>query len=500
MIALCSSSLVPRFFLTLCALQMSDDPNKSLLREPVYDHKSPDARSEKFTKFLSLLTTYLGSLHATVGAMSVSLVVTGTFKLDSNNFEGEWYNLQSFYEANDLDIYADADKKKWAKIQWTLLHVLQKSFTDSDPALAQANDYTSVVKWHASEWGVSPDTDLSCDWVPFGTIFLARLYSAYVDQTGTDALVKILNHEQAKLRFHTITNLTNFIKWKQTLLARWKEVEALVSKYDASYLAGLQLLEVVKRHPAKRLSQTAHMFTEKHQNDAFSIEQLLDTLHNTFKHAHLETQGNNLYPPPPHVHSTAAPAAPVGGGGGNKHKDKKSGKKQCRNFAQCKGYPPALKYSLCRPCYAAKRTGLPIKAASNLIQKQASNMKKKFAKSKSQGNKAEVHKLQATLPNDDDIDELSFAHAAPNQAVKKAPGPHEPEVFSLVAHSNNSFPTLPLDRTALGNDAFDGAEIFTLDELGQFGNTATLKKRANLAVKRALKKPKAKSAGAEDRD
>jgi len=459
---------------------MSEDSSKTLIREPVFDHKSSDTRSEKFSKFLSLLTTYLGSLHATVGAMAVSVVVTGTFQLDADA-DGDWYNLKDFYAAHHLDINDASDRQKWAKIQWTLLHVLQKSFSASDPAIIQSNDYTAVRNWHCSEWGVNPTDplDLSCDWLPFGTILLARLHVTYVDQTGTDALVKILNHEQAKIKFHSITNLNSFLKWKQTLLTRWKEVESIVSKYDASYLAGLQLLEVVKRHPAKRLSQTAHMFTEKHQNNAFTIEQLLETLHNTFNNAHLEHQGNSLYPVTPHVHSTMTADAPGGGG----EKVQKSGKKPCRFFDTCKGYTPAPKLRLCNKCHISQRAGISMKAAGNLINKQASKLRKKFAKrSKPQGKKPEVHELQA-----EETDESSAAQVPQlNTAAKKAARIAPASVNSLMAQSVSS--SSPNVRPALGANAVaSDPEIFSLDELRTFGKASSLKQKASAAVSKALK-------------
>ena len=164
---------------------------------------------------------------------------------------------------------------------------------------------------------------MSAPWIPFGTILHDSLRIGYTDEAGTDAVVKILNHEQQKLRLLKITQLQPFLTWRNKILDSWNQLNLVVAKHEPSYLAALQLLEVVRRHPDARLKQFALTFNDKHKDQPFTMVTLLEHLTSNFKARDLASKSDKLMGPAPIAQVNAAHGAPTGGGGKRACKKKK---------------------------------------------------------------------------------------------------------------------------------------------------------------------------------
>ena len=306
------------------------------LKEPVYSHKTHGlTRAEMFDRFAKQFETYMGSQVGTIGATLIS---------QKPKYDKKYYGYKQLISASGYDIATVSDQAKFQKIQWTIMNVLQKNFYDSDSTLFDECSRDKIAATHAANF----PNHVSAHWIPFGTILHDRLRIGYTDEAGTDAVVKILNHEQQKLRFLKINQLQAFLTWRNKILESWNQLNLVVAKHEPSYLAALQLLEVVRRHPDARLKQFALTFNDKHKDQSFTMVQLLEHLTSNFKARDLASKSDKLMGPAPIAQVNAAHGAPTGGGG----------KRTCKNHGTCKGFTKHASHAHCDSCFIAYKAGI----------------------------------------------------------------------------------------------------------------------------------------------
>ena len=384
---------------------MADDGTANKLKEPVFNHKSTAlTRSELFTKFGIMLTTYMGSQYGTLGATLIS---------KTPNYEKKFFGYKTLIEDAGYDIHNSSHQFKYQKLQWTILNILLKNFHETDTTLVDEWGREKIALSHAARF---PNANSSTHWLPFGSILYDRLRITYTDEEGTDAVVKILNHEQQKLRFLKINQLQAFLNWRNKILDSWNQLENVVAKHEPSYLAALQLLEVVRRHPNERLKQFALTFNDNFKDKSFTMTTLMEHLTSNFKSRELANKSDKLLGPPSapaSVNVTHGLTSPTG-------------KKKCKNFATCQGYPRYKKFEYCDPCFVTVKTGISKKAADNIVMKNKQKNKKRFAKKRAKS--ADETDAEASALDAEEEAEANMVEAAADEENHKRKAPASEKV------------------------------------------------------------------------
>ena len=211
---------------------------KDSIQLPVYNHKSKQTRTEEWRHYESTLQTYLGAKHGVLGGVLLSA-------LDLNN---DWWGLED--DINDLLADDSITLDMWVKAQYSLIHALNMSFHTTDFRITQK--YSVGLKCAAArEWLAARALDEQSEqsrWYPFGSICFRDLRAAYNQGGGTDAIVNTMQLETVTQAFLNQQNDVSFDKWFSHMSDAWSIVHDLISKHDPSFLAALQLLQVVKQH------------------------------------------------------------------------------------------------------------------------------------------------------------------------------------------------------------------------------------------------------------
>jgi hypothetical protein len=116
------------------------------------------------------------------------------------------------------------------------------------------------------------------NWYPCGTICFQELRTAYDQGGGTDAVVTKMQLDSVTNAFLNQNSSSTFRKWFSEMNDTWTIVSDLISKHIPSFLATLQLLQVVKQHSDAEWSQWAPQFIYKHRDSSFTMQTLLDEI------------------------------------------------------------------------------------------------------------------------------------------------------------------------------------------------------------------------------
>ena len=365
--------------------------------EPKMQHDNDKSRTDNFRDFATKCTSYLGSRFGSIGAKALRVPALNLML----------YGYEETYKEEGMDKYEADDAQKWQKIQWTLCNVLNNNFAQSDKTILDKHDLETLTREHADKHDDPSDASFDRDvynmskkWLPFASLCFHALREAYVQEDGTEALSAIVQHEAVKHDFGKVGRGTQFHKWRSQYKEAWQTVSNLVDKHEPSYLAGLQLLEVVKRNHHQKTHIFAHNFADKYRTKSFSVDQLLDELGHHFKSADIAHKSNAL---------TNGSGAQVNNTAAGGFKSRKGGKpkRKCRNFNECGKYPNSGWKSFCDDCWKTNKsqeTGLTQKEVAHLQSKAHAKRKANFAKKRAKEREANVASAGAESDSDSDDD------------------------------------------------------------------------------------------------
>ena len=127
-------------------------------------------------------------------------------------------------------------------------------------------------------------------WYPFGSICFHELRAVYNQGGGTDAIVNTMQLETVTQAFLNQQNDASFDKLFSNMSDAWSIVHDLISKHDPSFLAALQLLQVVKQHSNPEWTNWGTQFLYDHRRSSFTMQKLLDELKSQSKQVHLSSK------------------------------------------------------------------------------------------------------------------------------------------------------------------------------------------------------------------
>ena len=338
------------------------------LQAPQFDLNGVGTRSHRFVMWETSLSSYLGAMYGQLGPVALLRPVAET----------TFYGLRARIKlaTTDRGVKCTKNLQKWEKLQYTLAYIIQQNFSKSDKSILDANSFEKVRERHVQEFSGTKSFDRSLKWLPHATILFHQVKVQYFDDDGTEALVKILWHEQLKHKLLDVKKLSAFMDWNSKFTDSWNQVNALVCKHSPSYLAGLQLLQVVRHHPNQDIQNFANLFMQRNRDGPFNIETLLEDLKVQFR----SNSADRLQARFSAV--AAAAAAPAAADTGNQSQVLFAGnaKKKCVNFETCGKYTNAQRFDKCKDCWqvakAEKTTGLTHEASTKMLK----GMKKKFAR------------------------------------------------------------------------------------------------------------------------
>ena len=376
------------------------------LQAPVFDHNGTGTRSNRFSLWESALGSYLGSMYGQLGVVAL---------LKPDLEQAPFYGLRArIKDATSSGVRNRTNREKWQKIQFTLDYLIQQSFSKTDKSILDAHNQEKLRERHTEEFrDIDPNRlALSLKWLPHATILFHQVKSQYFEDDGTEALVKILWHESLKVKLHEVRKLTAFLTWNSKFADSWNQVNALVAKHSPSYLAGLQLLQVVKSHPNAEIQSFANLFMLRHRDAPFQIETLLDELKTQFRSVNADHMRARVSTPRianvSLANSANEPQVLAAG----------SSKKQCENFSKCGNYTSAQRFNRCNDCHlawkASKSTGLPTDTTQKVVQKMKTKFKKQMAKKNKEHREALAAAMaaqasqEATLSEGGTEDEIDF--------------------------------------------------------------------------------------------
>ena len=329
---------------------------KDSIQIPIYNHKSKQTRTEEWRHYESTLQTYLGAKHGVLGGVLIS-------PIDLND---DWWGLED--DINNLLDDETITQDTWVKAQYSLVHALNMSFHTTDFRITQK--YSVGLKCAAAqEWLTAHTLNEQSDqsrWYPFGSICFHELRAVYNQGGGTDAIVNTMQLETVTQAFLNQQNDASFDKWFSNMSDAWSIVHDLISKHDPSFLAALQLLQVVKQHSNPEWTNWGTQFLYDHRRSSFTMQKLLDELKSQSKQVHLSSKTK--------VHSARAHLTAAGGtspGGRQKKKCTVSG---CTNFTS-RSY-----HKHCTKCHVKKAADVTDNVAQEVADKRSKNLKKKFAR------------------------------------------------------------------------------------------------------------------------
>ena len=374
------------------------------LHAPVFDHNGTGTRSNRFSLWESSLGSYLGSVYGQLGVVA----------LLNPNYEQTFYGLRArIKDATDREgVRSRINREKWHRIQFTLDFLIQQSFSKTDKNILDANSQEKLRERHTEQFRDKDTYALSLQCLPHATILFHQVKSQYFEDVGTEALVKILWHESLKVKLHEVRKLNAFLTWNSKFADSWNQVNALVAKHSPSYLAGLQLLQVVKSHPNAEIQSFANLFMLRHRDAPFQIETLLDELKTQFRSVNADHMRARVTTPRianvSLADSANEPQVLAAG----------SSKKQCENFSKCGNYTPAQRFNRCKDCHqawtASKSTGLSTDTTQKVVQKMKTKFKKQMAKKHKEHKEALAAAMaaqasqEATLSEGGTEDEIDF--------------------------------------------------------------------------------------------
>jgi hypothetical protein len=348
---------------------MSGDMNVAPrgLQAPHFDHNGVGTRSHRFAVWESALSSYLGAMHGQLGPVALLRPVK----------DATFYGLRARIKlaTNVNGVKCPKNLHKWVQLQYLLGYIIQQNFSKTDKSILDTHNFEKVRERHVEEFSETRSYARSLKWLPHATILFHQVKDQYFDDDGTEALVKILWHEQLKHKLLDVKKLSAFMDWNSKFTDSWNQVNALVCKHSPSYLAGLQLLQVVRQHPNQDIQNFANLFMQRNRDGPFNIEVLLEDLKVQFR-------SNSADRLQARFSATAAAAAPAAADTGNQSQVLFAGtaKKKCVNFDSCGKYTNAQRFDKCKDCWqiakAEKTTGLTHDASKKML----TNMKKKFQK------------------------------------------------------------------------------------------------------------------------
>ena len=389
------------------------------LQAPVFDHNGTGTRSNRFSLWESALGSYLGSLYGQLGVVAL---------LKPDLEQAPFYGLRARIKdaTDDQGVRNRTNRDRWQKIQFTLDYLIQQSFSKTDKSILDAHNQEKLRERHTEEFR---DLDrnklsLSLKWLPHATILFHQVKSQYFEDDGTEALVKILWHESLKVKLHEVKKLNAFLTWNSKFADSWNQVNALVAKHSPSYLAGLQLLQVVKSHLNAEIQSFANLFMLRHRDAPFQIETLLDELKTQFRSVNADNMRARVSTPRianvSLADSANEPQALVDG----------SSKKQCENFSKCGNYTSAERFNRCKDCHlawkASQSTGLSTDTTKKVVQNMQKKFKKQMAKQKKEHRAALAAAMATQAPQaaasseGNTEDELDFDTDSSDDTTKKS--------------------------------------------------------------------------------